>query len=154
MKESKFITEVVNSLKSQGLWAYKVPDMPASWMGGTGLRFVPEKPCDIIAMRGKIGLLIECKQIKKFEAFGMRHMRESQIKNLNEVTDKGGLGFVFLNIRIASPRENRLIIFEWQEFRYRTESIKGKEIKEFPFIQGFKDEFDLFSFVGNLCTTI
>ena len=74
MKESTFNNEILNSLRQGGAWAYKIPDSPTSWtMAAT--RFTPEKPCDIVGMYQKIGFIVEGKQIKKFEAFGMNKMR-------------------------------------------------------------------------------
>jgi hypothetical protein len=133
-------------------------------------RYTPEKPCDIVAMFGSVGCLIECKQVKTVEAFGMRHMRPSQIKNLDEVVNKGGLGFVFLNVRVkgakgVSKHMNKLIIFDWYFFRQQEESIKAKQLVEIlsrdgwfdgdklgqlGVTVGFKDLFDLSSFADRM----
>ena len=106
-----------------------------------GLRYVPEKPCDVLgAYRGRF-FAIESKQMKKFEAFGMRHMRPAQIKHLNEITKTGSKAFVFLNVRIPAikkikqKRENRLIIFEWRHFQGLGEvSLKKKDIETLPYV--------------------
>jgi penicillin-binding protein-related factor A (putative recombinase) len=137
MKESKFNAELINSLDHWGAYAYKIVDLPASMT--MGLRYVPEKPCDIIGgYHGKF-FGIESKQIKKFEAFGVRHLRDGQIKHLTEMVKRGNRAFVFLNIRIApvkgkTKRENRLVIFDWAEFSKRTESLKQKEVMALPYV--------------------
>jgi len=150
MRESTFNTEITNSLKEQGAFAYKIADQPTSWtMSKT--RFTPDKPCDIICLYRGTGVLIECKMSKKFEAFGLRHLRPSQLKAMDEAVAKGSRAFVFLNIRFRP--ENRLLIFEWSpEFKARiTESsIKAKEIAEIYFIKGAKKRFDLDGFLGSL----
>lgn len=149
MKESNFIRDVIFSIKSQGKWAYKIPDMPSSYM--IKGRFNPEKPCDIISFLGMVSALIECKQQKKYEAFGIRHLRESQIEALDEIVDlEIGQSYVFLNVRV--PRKiNKLIIFDWKETRERFKSgisYKKKEIEEMDAIDGKKGCYDLSSFIA------
>lgn len=158
MRESVFNAELISSLNHWGAWAYKIQDLPASIT--MGLRYVPEKPCDIIgAYRGKF-FAIEGKQMKKFEAFGMRHMQSSQIKHLNKIVDTGSRGFVFLNIRIGAvkgqtKRVNRLVIFDWKKFRDLGEvSLKQKEIMALPYVSyetiDKKIIYNLSTFVGGL----
>jgi penicillin-binding protein-related factor A (putative recombinase) len=156
MKESQFNTEVLRSLQENGAWAYKIADQPTSWTAHA-TRFTPDKPCDIVAIYRGTGFIVEGKQIKKFEAFGANKIRPSQIKNMDEVVDKGGRAFVFLNIRIkavkgVSSHENRLVILDWSKLRdtFQTGSIKAKELKELSYIEGFKDRFDLKSFLQDL----
>ena len=152
MRESVFNGEVVRSLRAQGAWAHKIPDLPQSMI--SGMRFNPEKPFDIVAfIRGK-GVAIEGKQLKKYEAFGERHMRPAQITELNKIVDSAsGRAFVFLNIRRGeAPRMNRLIVFVWERLRERFKegSIKKTELESLPYIEGKKGEFDLSDFMGGL----
>ena len=105
-----------------------------------GLRYTPEKPCDVIgAYRGRF-FAIESKQLKKFEAFGMRHMRPAQIRHLDEIVKTGSKAFVFLNIRVPAikgkqKRENRLIIFHWQMFRGLGETtMKKQAVMDMPYL--------------------
>jgi penicillin-binding protein-related factor A (putative recombinase) len=146
MKESQFASEILPCLKNNGAWVYKISDQPTSWTASR-TRFTPEKPCDIVGMYKRKGFAIENKQIKKFEAFGLNKMRPSQIKNLDEIVEKdAGGAYVFLNIRIRSPQENRLIIFDWRELapRLRVSSIKKQELMDMPYIAGktiLKNEF-------------
>jgi penicillin-binding protein-related factor A (putative recombinase) len=147
MREAQFNTELVNSLKYWGAWAHKIPDLPASM--AAGLRFTPDKPCDVVGGYGKF-FAIESKQIKKFEAFGMRFLRDSQIKELNSIIERGNRAFIFLNIRIKAvkgkvKRENRLVIFDWKEFRELKETIKKADVEKLPYITYQtvkKNEFD------------
>ena len=149
MKESDFQAELLKSLRTQGCYAEKIPDAPTSKM--KGLRFTLPKPFDIFASVNGQFVAIECKQIKKFEAFGLSHMRPSQIEHLSKVIQKGGRAFVFLNVRIKPSvakqikHENRLLIFDWGVWheRWKIESLKKKDIEERPFIQGFDHYYDL-----------
>lgn len=142
MRESNFNTEIVRSLKALKIWSYKIADSPTSWtMKAT--RFTPDKPCDIIACVDGRFVAIESKQIKKFEAFGMRHLRDVQIANLDHVERCGGRSFVFLNIRIKAVKgktkhENRLIIFPWDEFKAlcMEGSIGKGALETMDFLQG------------------
>jgi hypothetical protein len=152
MKEAKFNTEVKNSVIASGGWAYKIADMPRI----AGLRFNPEKPCDTLAsINGKF-VAIEGKMFKKWEALGLRHFQDSQIREMDALNENGNDNcFVFLNIRISGDkdagikRENRCIIFRWSELRVGLEdrSIFAKELKELPYIAGKKGLFDLSEFI-------
>lgn len=137
MRESQFNTEMVQSLRYWGAFAYKLADLPASLT--RALRFTPDKPCDIIAgFAGKM-VGIESKQMKKYEAFGLRHIRDSQVEHMNAMIAAGCRAFVILNIRIRAVKgetkhENRTVIFDWKEFREQKESIKAKDLKSLPYI--------------------
>ena len=148
IRESVFNTEVIHSLRAQGAWAHKLTDTPASL--ARAMRFVPEKPCDIIAFIGGRGVGIEGKQQKKYEAFGIRHLRDAQVRELDAMVEEGkGEAFIFLNIRIASPRTNRLVIFNWKLWREKLKSgvsLKKKEIESLPFLTGKSGIFDLSDF--------
>jgi len=152
MKEANFNTEIVNSIKDAGHWAYKIPDMPR--VPGL-LRFIPDKPCDIIASVGGRTVAIESKQFKKWQALGMRHLEDSQIKNLDEIVKDGGKGFIFLNIRIKGDkelgikRENKCLIFEWNEFKLLNivGSIKKLDLLHWAYIEGKLKRFDLSEFL-------
>lgn len=143
MKEAIFNSEIVASLKDQGFWAYKIPDMPH--FAGAMFRFDREKPFDIVACKSGLMLAIEGKQLKSYQAFGSRHMRPHQIKSLDEVVSRGGKAFVFLNIRQKKPYLNRLLIFEWPNLTLSTEkaSFKKVELQKMPFVEGKKGQFDL-----------
>jgi len=164
MRESVFNTEVKNSIKEYGGWAYKIPDSPVSrTMGAT--TFTPEKPCDIIfAYRSTFNKKakpiwggIEGKQMKKFESFGIMDIRASQIRNLTEMDKLGAKCFIFLNVRIAKLRgnkhENRLIIFKWPDITkvLRYGCIGKDDIERAPHIKGKNGLFDLRDFLEELC---
>ena len=153
MREATFITEITKSLEDAGcLFVYKPPDNPASWtMSAT--RFTPAKPCDIITCDRDKMILIECKQLRKWEAFSERHMRPSQIKNLSIAHKMGHKAFVFLNVRIVSERTNYLLIFNWpklcdiwasQKGCIRGDEIKSRCLSEQAII-GYKERFDVSS---------
>jgi hypothetical protein len=149
MKESMFNYEVVRSLKKLGCWAYKIPDFPQSMV--VGARFNPEKPCDIVAFVGKMGIGIEGKMIRKYESFGSRNLRPSQIKNMDEMEDRDDSAgaFIFLNVRQVSPRLNRLIIFRWGDWRWKLREgmIHKEELMNFSYIEGKGGLFPLRDFV-------
>ena len=160
MREAQFNSEVMKSLKSHGYWCYKIPDSPASWtMDRT--RFTADKPFDIVACTyGGQMIAIEGKQTKKFESFGLKNMRDSQIENLEKVHKLGGKALVFLNVRIkpdkskGQKRVDRLIPFEWTEIRDRKESFKKQEIMDRQYIEKktFGDErlYDLGEYLVSL----
>ena len=151
--EQKFITELKKSVKllheTKGMshfW-YKIPDSPHL---GTA-RFDPPKPFDIFYVADSYPYAIEAKSIDGYRAFSLRDMRPSQIENLTDFDMAGGMAYVFLNIRQAASKAegkehiNKLIIMTWGSLYHRLEqsSIKAKELKEAPFIQGKNGLFDL-----------
>lgn len=136
MREAIFITEIKDSLEQIGIGAYKPADLPMSWIGGSKMRFVPEKPADLICDNFGVYTLIECKQIKKWQGVSMRLLRPAQIKALNGVVERSHLGgaFVFFNIRIKNDKangikgENLCMVLSW---RHNKEALeKGIGIKE------------------------
>ena len=149
MRESVFITEVKRSIFAYGGWAYKLSDMPQSMIRGA--RFNPEKPFDLACcINGKF-VGVECKQLKKYEAFGLRHIRETQIRGLDGILDGLGRAFVFVNIRQQADKKkgtsrlNRLIIFDWDVWRNRWKigTSKKEEMLKMPFITGAKGYFPI-----------
>ncbi len=154
MREKVFNTEIKNSLVALGWWAYKIPDLP---MGKDNakkgkkkfkpIRFNLPKPFDIIATIDGLSVAIEGKMIKKFQAFGMRDLRESQIENLEKQIKAGGQAFVFLNIRgmIDGRRENRCLYFKYEALK-KDVTIRKSELLQYPYITGEKGLFDLAGF--------
>ena len=160
IKESFFNTEIVNSIKYHGGWAYKVPDMPVSML--VGLRYTPEKPCDILASHRGFSFAIEGKMLKGYQAFHPNVMRPSQVREFNDMSERDMLAFVFLNIRRSGDSKksikhaNNLIIFEWTHLRDHWEangSIKKNELEELSFLRGSKSRFDLRKFLDNVRQT-
>jgi hypothetical protein len=144
MKEAIFNTEIVRSVNGMDGWAYKIPDMPH--FAGSLFRFDKEKPFDIVAcLFGGEFIAIEGKQMKKYQAFGHRHMRDCQIKALDVIGRLGGAAYVFLNIRQKTPYINRLIVFEWPDpiLGTPTKSYKKKELLAMPYVTGKKGLFNL-----------
>lgn len=156
MKEATFNTEVKRSIIHFGEWAYKISDMPRV----AGLRFNPEKPCDIICNIGGKFVAIEGKQFKKWESLGLRHFQDSQIESFNKMLSQGKKHcYVFLNIRISGDkdagikRENRCLIFKWEDLKKRFEeggSIFAKDLKNLSYITGKNKIFDLKRFIEEI----
>lgn len=152
MREATFTTELIRSFRKDKSWIYKIPDAPTSRL--TGLRFTASKPCDLVLCLGGKFVAIECKQIKKWKAFSIGDMRTSQIVNLPAVIKSGGRAFVFLNVRIAKEKVNRIIVLDWEVYGPRLEraSIKATELKSMPYLPALdvKDKifFDLTDFYG------
>lgn len=152
MREAVFITEVVNSLKTHGCkFTYKPPDSPVSQTQSI-TKFTLTKPCDIITCDKKGMILIECKQIKKWEAFAKSDMRPSQIKSLTEAYEMNQRAWVFLNVRVDAF--NTLLAFKWDKLALRfarAGSIKANELKDMAHSESAihaKDGiFDLSSFL-------
>lgn len=156
MREKVFNTEIKNSLLALGHWAHKIGDQPIGKQedGGQshdGFRFNIKKPFDIIAIVHGRGVAIEGKMVRHFQAFGQRDIRDIQKENLDKALAAGGRAFVFLNIRgvIAGRRENRCIIFDWEEFR-NIQTIPKRELEQCPFIPGHSGLFDLSLFCENI----
>lgn len=156
MKERTFNTEVKNSLIESGAWAYKIPDAPI--FPGQLTRFTGDKPCDIVGgYRGHF-FGIESKQVKKYEAFGLRFFRPCQIENLDKMVAGENAAFAFLNIRQKKPYINRLLIFDWADETWKRETIKKRDLEILSLEEGIVGKnglFDLGSFLEDLaCGTI
>lgn len=145
MKEGVFLSELGRALRERGAFFYKIKDAPQSYMRGSKVRFEPAKPFDAFGIWQGIPFAIEAKQLKTWKAFGPDQVRESQVSGLNDVQERGGLAFIFLNLRIAADpeknlkRENRLLIFPWPTLHARFErfgSIKKKELETLPHLVG------------------
>jgi penicillin-binding protein-related factor A (putative recombinase) len=150
MKEAFFTTEIVRSIRHHGGWAYKIPDAPITKEIMKITRFTAAKPCDIVSCIDSKFIAIETKQSKKWEALSVRDFRPEQITGMTNIVKSGkGRAFVFLNIRMKEPYENRLIIFDWAVWgeRIQRESIKAKELKARIYYESFivndKRIFDL-----------
>jgi len=153
MREKVFNTEIKNSLKALGFYAYKIPDMPTSYFGDVKqMRFNVAKPCDIFAAIYDKFVAIEGKMLREYKAFGIKYMRDIQIKNLDELEKTYDIPtFLFLNIRQTKPgqkRLNRLLIFSWSEFRSREVWLKDDLLKRI-FWEGKKGIFDLDYFLAH-----
>lgn len=148
MIEADFSGELVKSLKMAGAWAFKIPDAPYS-------KAIKRRPIykhyDISAVYQAMPIAIECKLLHGFEAFGIRHLRESQINALTNHSRCGGLAFVALNVRIPY-QENRLIIWPWIDFLSAAAptSIPGKALVDLPYIQGEAGVFPVFDWLQKL----
>lgn len=141
MNERNFMSSVRLSFLDHNVWATILVD---------GSDF-STRPCDMIAcLDGKL-IAIEGKFQKEFKAFGMKQIRDSQILNLDAITQGGGLAFIFLNIWIPN-KENRLIIWEWTHFKKITAfgSIKKKTLRDLPYIQGHKKRFPIAQIISTL----
>jgi len=168
MKESDFQKQLLNSLREQGAWAYKIPDATFA----EGARFIPEKPADIIGKHKGFPFLIECKMLK-----GIRRVKKNlfqsskdkredrpfeewnQVKSLTKFETTGGSGesFVFINFRNkkGEKRYNRLIYFRWSYLKQVISdgSISKKDMEDIldiMDIKGFKQRYNLSSFLKYL----
>lgn len=152
MKEAKFTTEVVRSLRHYGGWAYKIPDAPITKEILKITRFTAAKPSDIVSCFDSLFVAIETKQLKTWKALSIRDFRPEQIEGLTDIVANKGRAFVFVNIRISGKGktyENRLLIYDWAIWgeRIKKKSIFAKELKERPHYNSFivdeKRIFDL-----------
>jgi len=120
MKESIFQMELKKTFEDLGCWALKIPDMIKT----KETRFIPKKPADLVVVVNSIPLLIECKQVKKWQNikpsfFGntkekllkVPFMEYHQIKELLKFKDVAkSLAYYAINIRIKEERVNKMII--------------------------------------------
>jgi len=144
----------MRSLRHRGAWAYKIPDAPITRELLKITRFTAPKPCDIVVNKGGSFYAIECKQIKKFRAFGGKDIRPAQVEHLTHIVQTGGVAYIFLNVRITNPRVNRLYVFDWKEWGdvLSTGTIKKKELEQMLFVEPELDSrkkifFDLWEYV-------
>lgn len=144
-RESKFLTELKNSLTPNGVFFHKIKDMPH--MGG--MRFDSKKPFDAFGVFQDClfpyPFAIEAKSIRR-GSFNFKSIRENQIEGLSDYQKCGGNSFIFLNVRDSNFRLNRLYIFGWHQitnamFRGR-KSFLWKELETMPFIEGKGGLFD------------
>ena len=141
-KESRFNTEIKNSIVAAGGWAHKLPDPPRGG-GGEGRTFTTKRPCDLVYFFRNNGGVIESKFQRGFKAFGGR-LAEHQIETLNQVVATGNEAWVFLNIYV--PREtNRLLAFPWPDNRLvEGPSYKKQELIDYPYhVECEKGLFDI-----------
>jgi hypothetical protein len=155
MNEKVFQSEIKKNLELCRFFVQKFYDLPVSALGARtdGFRFTPEKPCDFVVLRGPVGALIECKMIKKFKAFSLRDFRPSQIRNFNLATKLGVPCYCFLNVRIARPRVNRLIIIEWKRLNVLLEfgSLYKDDVEALEYVEGKGGLYDLSDWIKELC---
>lgn len=137
MREAVASREIVRSLKARGAWALKIPDPGLGEIKSGAAR----RPFDIlfISPRGSGG--IEVKQIKKWKPFGIKEVEEHQIEHLEKVRDAGGIGLVFLNVRIPY-KENRLIAWRIESL-INADRYSREQLKDLPYTAGAKGSFDL-----------
>jgi hypothetical protein len=146
LNERVFCSEIVNSFKDMGYFAHKLTDaMSVNMHGNLAAR---SKPADIIASCHNGLRFVECKQFKKLQAFGIRHMEPSQIETFNFLRGKHGIeSFVFVNVRQPYPRMNRLYQFKWawlwEHFFKHGNSVKKKDFEQMGFTVGKKKRFKI-----------
>jgi hypothetical protein len=124
--ESKFLTRVKKSFEVVGAFFYKIPDLPH--YKGQKTRFDIEKPFDAFAMWAGVGMAIEGKYLRDYEAFGLRNVRYCQEQGLNKYAAAGGKSFVFLGIK------DRLLIFDWEEMGKEFRFTK-KQLMQIPYLE-------------------
>lgn len=119
-EEQKFLNIIRKEFKRHKQFFYKVPDT-------LGQRFTPAKPCD--AFSGVFGHLvaIEGKFLDGYQAFGMRHIQESQIEGLNAAIDRGCMAYIFLEIKV-SPRLRIFKFWDWEYFRGLCAGLGGRSL--------------------------
>jgi len=134
--ERTFLLELRDSFARYDAFWHKISDMPH--FAGTKSRFDLPKPFDaFIAFQGR-PIAIEAKVLRKYEAFGVRHLRECQRDGLDAFANHGE-SWVFLNIRNSGDatkgikRINRLLIFRWSWFRDHG-TVKKADLLEWPYI--------------------
>ncbi len=128
--ERKFLTEIKNSLKKDGAFFHKIPDMPH--FAGSGFRFDLKKPFDAIALFFSHAIAIEAKYIPKHRAFGLKDLLPHQILGLDEWHLAGGHSWVFLNVKqkknaaTNTPFINKVYTFEWGAFKAKGRYSKAE----------------------------
>ena len=153
-RERSFLTELGHSFREAGAFFYKIPDQPH--FEGQQTRFDVDKPFDAVVAHDGVAVAIEAKSLRKYEAFGHRHMRACQITALDDWTDRGCQAFVFINVRQKTPYFNRLVILDWAAWRTRLSqrSITKRELTVLPYIIGKKERFGIATWLKTIHTTL
>ena len=121
MKESLVCTRVVNSIKEQGHWAFKIPDMPHI----PGAKFNRNKGVDIVAgVEGRfVAIEVKIKDYlpRTIDSF-LNLFTPGQIKAMEEIrnTNGGGVWVFFCHYkpnRRASLRVHDLYLIPWDKAR-------------------------------------
>lgn len=131
MREATFTTELRNALDKWGAWSYKIPDFP--YRQALVTQFAPEKPCDIIALKKGTFYGIETKMARKWEAFGIKDLTRSQLRNLYLMHLQGGQALVALCVRIPQERI-RYRFFKFIDLHTRQRWL-AKELRELTWDQ-------------------
>lgn len=96
-----------------GTWAFKIPDPQIR--RGPGFRgFRGDRPCDIVACVDGSFVAIEVKLLKGYQAFGWRHLRESQREHLGRIHAAGGLALVAAVVYVPR-RVKRLHLWDFAD---------------------------------------
>lgn len=134
-QEMAFCTALKHAFKAKGHFFFKLPDSPSA------KRFMIPKPFDIMACVNGASVAFEAKALRQYEAFGRRHLRESQIKGLDDHARAGGLSYVILEVK-AGRGDYRMLFWRWDHFVKATEdgSIKKAELEKLPYIQREKND--------------
>lgn len=143
--EKDFLGELKTAFEGLGAYWYKIPDSPV--YKGMGTRFNCPRPFDALCILDGIPIAIEAKFQNSFSAFGLKNIRESQFHGLTSFEAAGGKAFVALNIHIkpvdGRARVNRLILFDWAEFRNLKQNFSTAELKQLAYCKGSRGTFDL-----------
>jgi len=134
-QEMKFCTALKHAFKAKGHFFFKLPDSPSAQ------RFMIAKPYDATACVNGASIAIEAKVLKKYEAFGRRHLRETQIKGLDDHARAKGLSYVILEV-MAGRGDYRMLFWRWDHFvkAAKNGTIKKSELEAHPYIQRNADE--------------
>jgi hypothetical protein len=146
-KESRFLSELrLTFINEYNCFWYKIPDLPV--YAGMKTRFNVSKPFDAVLLAQGKPIAIEAKYLADYGSFGPKNLTASQVEGLCDWQAAGGEAYVFLNIRRKQDKErnltrlNRLLIFDWTALRVRTSNYSKQEMLSFPFVEGFKGQFD------------
>lgn len=153
-KEQKFLTKIGNWFRDAGWHWFKIPDM----IPGELTHFNVSKPYDAYCYKQPHFIAVEGKHLNGFRTFGIKDLRDSQVKGLTDAEKAGGRAYVMLNIScqrlLKRTREivsmDRCFIFPWKEFRAKG-SYSPDELREYEFaINAQRGSYDLTIFINSL----
>lgn len=138
-REKNFLTKFKNSLLSEGIYAYKIPDSMS------GERFMMKRPYDMVAAPSGKFMAIEAKYQSDFKAFGIKNLAEHQVESLNKVLSMGCQATVILGI--FKPRvHDYLLVFPFSKLVEKGTYYKN-ELIEYPRTSCKKGLYDLTLFI-------
>lgn len=137
------ITKIGNWFKSQGLFFFKIPDMPHGKIGGT--RFDIKKPFDSIITFLGCTYAIEFKMQKNLNKFNLAKLRPNQIIGLeNWEINSSGSAFVFLILKTDCIY--RCLYIHWPYLRDKKE-LSGKELIAWEHFVDLSAGYDFTDFI-------
>jgi penicillin-binding protein-related factor A (putative recombinase) len=130
--EMTLCTIIVNSIKSSGGVAWKIPDPSGAFATAIA------RPFDILgATKEGCPLYIEAKFLKTLESFNLQKIESHQMESLLSLKKLMPTAECWIVLGVKIPRKNRVYVFkdiyEIERRRKAKENFKMKELETLPY---------------------